>query len=82
MVCQRVRDKIANLKLGEVGYKTAWDRPKKECRQTKLVVNSPVKEIVNMPVVKGCNNTKIREFHEALSRNHDALLTLEHGSSY
>jgi hypothetical protein len=79
MVCQKVRDKIANLKPGEVGYKTAWDRLKKEYGQTKLVVNSHVDEIVNLPVVKGYNYTKIREFYEALSRNHDALLTLGEG---
>ena len=76
MVGQKVRDKIANLKPGEVGYKTAWDRLKKEYGQTKLVVNSHVDEIVNLPMVKGYNCTKIREFYEALSRNYDALLTL------
>ena len=76
MVCQKVRDKIANLKPGEIGYKTAWDRLKKEYGQTKLVVNAHVDEIINLPVVKGYNYMKVREFYEALSRNYDALLTL------
>ena len=34
----KVRDRIANLKPGTVGYKTAWDRLKKEYGQTKVVV--------------------------------------------
>ncbi|XP_028405760.1 uncharacterized protein LOC114528332 [Dendronephthya gigantea] len=79
MVCQKVRDKIANLKPSGVGYKMAWDRLKKEYGQTKLVVNSHVNEIVSLPVVKGYNYTKIREFYEALSRNYEALLTLGEG---
>ncbi len=70
MVCQKVRDKIANLKPGEIGYKTAWDRLKKEYGQTKLVVNAHIDEIVNLPVVKGYSYTK------DLCRNYDALLTL------
>ncbi len=76
MVCQKVRDKIANLKPREIGYKTAWDRLKKEYGQTKLVVNAHIDEIVNLPVVKGYSYTNIREFYESLSRNYDALLTL------
>lgn len=76
MVCQRVRDKIANLKPSEAGYKTAWDRLKREYGQTKVVVNAHVEEIVNLPVVRGYNYTKIREFYESLSWNYDALLTL------
>lgn len=41
-----------------------------------MVVNAHVEEIVNLPVVRGYNYTKIREFYESLSRNYDALLTL------
>ena len=44
--------------------------------QTKLVINAHVEEIVNLPVVKGYNYVKIRDFYEMLSKNYDALLTL------
>ena len=54
MVCQKVRDKISNLKPGEVGYKTAWDRLKKEYRQTKLVVNEKQTGKPVMPVCIFC----------------------------
>ena len=30
----KVRDRIANLKPGHIGYKTAWQRLKKEFGQT------------------------------------------------
>ena len=46
LVCQKVRDKLANLKPGKVGYQTVWDRLRKVYGQTKLVVNSHVREIV------------------------------------
>ena len=55
LVNQNVRDKIANLKPGKVGYETAWNRLKKEYGQTKLVINAHVEEIVNLPVVKRYN---------------------------
>jgi len=35
----KVRDQIANLKPGTVGYKMAWDQLKKEYGQTKVIVN-------------------------------------------
>ena len=76
LVDQNVRDKIANLKPGKVGYETAWNRLKREYGQTKLVINAHVEEIVNLPVVKGYNYVKIRDFYETLSKNYDALLTL------
>ena len=36
MVCPKVREKIANLKPGEVGYKIAWERFKAESQTDKL----------------------------------------------
>ena len=76
LVNQNVKDKIANLKPGKVGYETAWNRLKKEYGQTKLVINAHVEEIVNLPVVRGYNYVKIRDFYETLSKDYDALLTL------
>ena len=68
--------KIANLKPGEIGYKTAWERLKSEYGQRKLVLNAHVGEIVNLPVIKGSNYLKIQEFYDSVSRNYDALLTM------
>ena len=76
MVSHKVREKIANLKPGEVGYKVAWERLKVEYGQTKQVVSAHLDEIVNLPVIKGSNYTRIQEFYEALSSNYDALQTL------
>ena len=76
MVNPNVRAKIANLKPGEIGYKIAWERLKSEYGQSKLVVNAHVEEIVNLPVIKGSNYLRIKEFYESVSRNYDALLTM------
>ena len=76
MVNPSVRAKIANLKPDEIGYKIAWERLKSEYGKNKLVVNAHVEEIVNLPVIKGSNYLKIREFYESVSRNYDALLTM------
>ena len=77
MVSANVRARIANLKPGEVGYKVAWERLKAEYgHEDKLVVNAHLEEIMNLPIVKGSNYLKVQEFHETVSRNHDALLTL------
>ena len=46
-VVPKVRDRLANLKPGTVGYKTAWERLKKEYGQTKVVVNAHMDEIIN-----------------------------------
>ena len=75
----KVRDRIANLKHGTVGYKTAWDRLKKEYGQTKVVVNAQMDEIINLTPVRGSNYRKVQEFYEKLSKNFDALQTLEEG---
>ena len=72
MVSHKVREKIANLKPGEVGYKVARERLKVEYGQTKQVVSAHLDEIVNLPVIKGSNYTRIQEFYEALSSNHNA----------
>ena len=76
-VSPKVRDRIANLKPGTVGYKTAWDRLKKEYGQTKVVMNAHMEEIINLFPVKGSNYFRVQEFYEKLSRNYDALQTLE-----
>ena len=78
-VGSKVRDRIANLKPGTVGYKTAWDRLKKGYGQTKVVVNAHMDEILNLFPVKGSNYVRVQEFYEKLSRNYDALQTLEEG---
>ena len=73
----KVRDQIANLKPGRIGYKTAWERLKKEFSQTKVVINAHMDEIINLPLVKGTHYFKIQEFYERLRKNYDALQTLE-----
>lgn len=40
MVTSAVRGKIGNLKPGEIGYKTAWERLETEYGQNKLVVSA------------------------------------------
>ena len=76
MVSPKVREGISNLKPSTVGYKTAWERLEKEFGQTKLVVNAHMDEIINLPVIKGTNYDRVKEFYESLSKNHDALQTL------
>ena len=76
MVNGKVRDKISNLRPSSIGYKTAWERLKKEYGQTKLVVNAHIDEVVNLPTVKGFSYEKILTFYEHLSKNYDALQTL------
>ena len=49
----KVRDGMANLKPGTVGYKTAWERPKKRYDRTKKVVNAHLDEIINLTPVRG-----------------------------
>ena len=79
MVSPKVREKIANLKPGEDGYKIAWERLKKEYGQPKLVVNAHMDAIINLTPVKGLCYEKVQEFYEKLSRNYDALQTLGEG---
>ena len=76
MVSPKVRERISELKPSTVGYKTAWERSEKEFGQTKLVVNAHMDEIINLPVIKGTNYDRVKEFYESLSKNHDALQTL------
>ena len=72
-----MRDRIADLKPGTVGYKTAWDRLNKEYGQTKVVMNPHMEEILNLFPVKGSNYFRVQEFYENLSRNYDVFQTLE-----
>ena len=72
-----MRDRIADLKPGTVSYKKVWDRLKEEYGQTKVVMNAHMEEIINLFLVKGSNYFRVQEFYEKLSRNYDALQTIE-----
>jgi hypothetical protein len=78
-VVPKVRDIISNLKPSSVGYKTAWDRLKKEYGQTRAMISAHLDEIINLPTIRGTNHEKIQEFYDKLSRNFDALQTLGEG---
>ena len=80
LVEPKIRDRFANLKPGESGYQTAWDRLKSEYGQTKTVIAAHVDQIINLPVVRGASYNKVHEFYESLSRSYDALQTLGEGS--
>ena len=51
MVSPDVRERISNLRPSTVGYKTAWEKLGREFGQTKLVANSHMDEIINLPVI-------------------------------
>ena len=82
LVAARVRSRLAYLKPGALGYKTAWDRLKTEFGQGKTVVAAHMEEIVNLPVTRGSNYERVREFYKKLSKNFDALQTLGEGEMF
>ena len=71
MVNPKVRERISNLKPSTSGYKTAWDRLKRDYGHTTLVVNGHMDA-----VVKGSSYEKVKEFYEKASQSFDALETL------
>ena len=79
LVTLKMRSRLANLKPGALGYKTTWDRLKTEFGQSKTVVAAHMEEIINLPVTRGSNYERVREFYEKLSNNFDALQTLGEG---
>ncbi|KAL9977022.1 hypothetical protein ACROYT_G014383 [Oculina patagonica] len=79
LVAPKVRDRLANLKPGTLGYKTAWGRLRTEFGQSKTVFAAHMEEIINLPVTRGSNYERVREFYEKLSKNFDALQTLGEG---
>ena len=76
MVNSKVREQIANLKPGTEGLKIAWDKLNNECGQKQSIINTHIEEVVNLPVIRSTGYTKIEDFFEKPSRNHDAFLTL------
>jgi hypothetical protein len=80
LVDPKIRDRFANLKPGELGYQTAWDRLKAEYSQTKVVIAAHVDQIINLPTVRGTVCNKVYDFYESLSKSFDALQTLGEGS--
>jgi hypothetical protein len=80
LVDPKIRDRFANLKPGELGYKTAWDRLKAEYGQTKVVIAAHVDQIINLPTVRGTWYNKVHDFYESLSKSFDALQTLGEGN--
>jgi chemotaxis protein histidine kinase CheA len=81
MVSPKVRDKIANLKPGEAGYRIAWERLRSEYGHPKHVINAHMDAIINLSPVRGHNYEKVQEFYEKLSKNFDALQTLGESES-
>ena len=59
LVEPKIRDRFANLKPGESSYQTAWDRLESEYGQTKTVIEAPVDQIINLPVVRGASYNKV-----------------------
>ena len=57
-VLPKVREQISNLKLGTLGYRTAWKILQREYGQTKVAVNSRMDEIMNLSRVKGTGTMK------------------------
>ena len=78
-MASKVRDRLANLKPGTLGYKMAWDRLRTEFGQRKTVVVAHMEEIINLPVTRGLNYERVCEFYERLSKNFDSLQTLGEG---
>ena len=81
MVCPQFRTRIANLKPGSLGYKTAWERLCREYGQTQMVVNAHVSEIINLAAVEGINFERVNNFHQKLKKSYDALQTLGKGDT-
>lgn len=63
LVAPKVRSRVANLKPGALGYKPAWDRLETEFRQSKTVVAAHMEERINLPVTRGSNYERVREFY-------------------
>ena len=80
LVDPKIRDRFANLKPGELGYQTAWDRLKTEYGQTKVVIAAHVDQIINLPTVRGTGYNKVHDFYKSLSKSLDALQTLGEGN--
>ena len=80
LIDPKIRDRSANLKPGELGYQTAWDRLKAEYGQTKVVIAANFDQIINLPTVRGTGYNKVYDFYESLSKSFDALHTLGEGS--
>ena len=77
-----IRYKIFNLKPSTIGYKTAWQRLKKEYGRTRLVINAHIDEVVNLQMVRESSYEKILAFYERLSKNYDALQPLVNKSNW
>ena len=63
-VIRKVRDRISNLKQSTLGYKTVCERLMQEYGQIKVVINSHLDQIINLPT----NYEKIQEFYDQLSK--------------
>ena len=69
MVNAKVREKIANLRLGKVGLEIPWDRLKKVYGQRNAVINTHINDIFNLPTIKGVKYEKIQDFYDKLTEN-------------
>ena len=76
LVTPKIRIQIGNLKPGTLGYNTAWQRLKREYGETKDVINSHMRQIINSPLTKGTSMEKVQELYDKLTESYDALETL------
>ena len=61
-VTSKIRDQVGNLHPGTSGYNTAWQLLKREYGETKHVINSHMRQIINLPVIKGTSVEKFKSF--------------------
>ena len=53
LVKPKVRERLANLRPGAQGYKTAWEKLKAEYGHDKLIIAAHIEEIILLQLVKG-----------------------------
>ena len=67
---------IEGLPFNEAGYEKAKSMLEKEYGRTTEILNSYISNIMNLPVITGCNPKRIQEFYKILVFNVESLETL------
>lgn len=64
---------IASIGISDANYLTAWDLLRKRYENKKIIINSHIREIVNLQAVSRESHTALRKFSNTFSKNYRAL---------
>ena len=77
LIGEKPMEIIGNIPMNDDGYIIAWELLQEEYGREQSVIAAHTSEILKLPVIYGTKYSKVRDFHDQLTRNYEALKAIK-----